>query len=135
MDFKINQDKLEKIEKSIYKLVDDYVDLKNINMISPYSYDDNYNEYEDPYIEIYYLGDWHGEEDSEILFIYFHPQYYDSDSPSEKPFREKAPILEIKDESLFNRLDVFGYKLYLPVMNRWFKNNFNKPVKSITTYF
>jgi len=136
MNIKINQEKLEKINNIIYRLIDSYIDLNDVNMTNPYVVNwDTDEEYDDPYMEFYYLGDWLGEDDSDIIFTYFHPEYYDSDSPSEIQHRNTAPILEVNDEMLFNMLDPFGYKLYSPVLSKWFMNKFNLPVKSVTVHF
>lgn len=136
MNFKITPEKLEKIEKSIYTILDNFIDLNDVAMTNPWVNDwDNKEEYEDFYMKFYYLGNWYGEDDTDILFTYFHPEYYDSNSPSEKSLREKAPILEINNESLVNRLEIFGHKLYFPVISKWFEDKFNLPVKSVTAYF
>jgi hypothetical protein len=134
MNVKINQEKLEKLNNIIYKTIDRSIDLDNLNMTNPYSYDmDTHEEYEDPYVEIYYLGDWLGEEDSDKLFTYFYPEYYGNE-PSSVPFKEISPILEINNERLYDLLEPFGHKLYFPVLSRWFEDKFNLPVKSVSSY-
>lgn len=136
MDFIIKQEKLEKINNLIYRIINNHIDLSDVNMTNPYEVNwDTDEEYDNPYMEIYYLGDWLGEDDSDTIFTYFHPEYYDSDSPSEKSLKNSAPILEINDEMLFNMLEPFGSKLYSPVLSKWFEDNFNKPVKTISSYF
>jgi hypothetical protein len=135
MNVKISQEKLEKLNNIIYKIVDRSIDLDNLNMTNPYSYDmDTHEEYEDPYVEMYYLGDWLGEDDSEIVFTYYYPEYY-SDEPSSSSHKEESPILEINYEHLFDLLEPFGHKLYSPVLSKWFEDKFNLPVKSVSIYF
>jgi hypothetical protein len=136
MNFKITPEKLEKAHNLIYRIIDNSIDIDNVNMTNPYVVNfETDEEYDDPNMEIYYLGDWYGEDDSDIIFTYFHPEYYDSNSPSEKSFRNRAPILEINDEMLIDKLDGFGHKLYSPVISKWFEDKFKLPVKSVTTYY
>jgi hypothetical protein len=135
MDVKISEEKLEKITKIIYSQLDRMIDLNRVHMTNPYTYDmDTHEEYEEPYVEIYYYDDWLGEDDSDKLFTYFYSDYY-NDEPSSVPNKEKSPILEINDENLYNFLESMGIKLSFPVVKKWFEDKFNLPVKSVESYY
>ena len=100
-------------------------------------------EDEDGYVDIdrenenflmFYKGDWQGEEDSDVVFHYFEVDYYDKNDPSNKPFRDKAPILEVIGEHAKHLDEMFEVHWHEP-MKKWFEKNFNLPVKSVSTYY
>ena len=82
---------------------------------------------------IFFKGDWYGEEDSDVVFMYFDEEYY-SDAPSAQPHKDKAPILEVMEE-YGKHLDTMFGNHWHESMKKWFQDNFNLPVKTITTYY
>ena len=90
-------------------------------------YDENEN------LLIFYNGDWEGEEDSDVIFYYLDVEYY-SDEPSSKPFKDEAPILDVTGEYSEHLDTMFGNHWKGP-MKKWFQDNFNLPVKTVTTYY
>ena len=127
-------------ENKLYRIIDKYLDnYFNGNEINwTYGMGEDENGYLDIDIEnenflIFYKGDWQGEEDSDIIFHYFEEDYYGY-SPAEKPFRDKAPILEVIGEYGKHLDDLFGTNWMEP-MKEWFKFYFKLPVKTITTYY
>jgi hypothetical protein len=100
------------------------------------------DEDEDGYFDIdrenenflmFFKGDYQGNYDTDYVFHYFDVDYY-STEPSHKPFRDKAPILEVIGEHAKHLDGMFEGHWYEP-MKKWFENNFNLPVKSISTYY
>jgi hypothetical protein len=81
---------------------------------------------------MFYKGDWEGEYDSDVVFHYFDIDYYNE--PSSKSFRDKAPILEVIGEYGKHLDEMFEGHWHEP-MKKWFENNFNLPVKSVSTYY
>ena len=125
-----------KLHDVISKYIDDYLDGNKIDWI--YGLDDSENEYdemlENENFLIFYNGDWQGDEDSDVIFHYFEVDYYDKNDPSHKPFRDKAPILEVLGKNGRNLESMFGTHWHEP-MKKWFKDNFKLPVKTISTYY
>lgn len=124
-----------KVFETIYNYINKTFDLNEIDWV----YGLNFDEDEYDYIEdnenmlIFFKGDWDGEEDSDIVFYYLDVEYY-SDEPSSKPFKNDAPILDIKDKYAKHLDSMFGNHWKEP-MKKWFQDNFNLPVKTVTTYY
>ena len=121
--------------KEQIKLVNDTINKDDINWI--YGLNDSENEYdeleENENFIIFYNGDWQGEEDSDVVFYYLEVEYY-SDEPSSKPFKDDAPILDVTGEYSEHLDSMFGNYWKEP-MKKWFQDNFNLPVKTVTTYY
>lgn len=83
---------------------------------------------------MFYKGDWQGEFDTDIIFHYFDVDFYDKNKPSHKPFRQQAPILEVIGEYA-EHLDTMFDNHWEEPMKKWFQDNFNLPVKTISTYY
>jgi hypothetical protein len=130
MKYIINESKINKI---IYNFIDDYYDFNNISFTHPYEYDDDGYENEDENIIDYYYGDYQGIDDSDFIFTYYSYEYYSSDIPSENIHKEKAPILEIRDDEIIERLNALFGMMWKPIFKQWFIDNFNLPVKTIVT--
>ena len=60
--------------------------------------------------------------------------FYDENDPSHKPFRNQAPILEVIGEHAIH-LDTMFDNHWEEPMKKWFQDNFNLPVKTISTYY
>jgi hypothetical protein len=99
--------------------------------------DDAENEYSEPKENenflIFFNGDWQGEYDSDVVFHYFDVDYY-SNEPSSKPFRDQSPILEVMGE-YGKHLDEMFEGHWDEPMKKWFQDNFNLPVKTVTAYY
>jgi len=125
-----------KLSNNIYNYIDETFDTSEMDWV--YGLDDSENEYdemlENENFLIFYNGDWQGDEDSDVIFHYFEVDYYDKNDPSHKPFRDKAPILEVLGKNGRNLESMFGTHWHEP-MKKWFKDNFKLPVKTISTYY
>ena len=124
--------KENKLYDMIYNFIDSEINFEDLNWSSPFivNVNDSIVEVEDGIIE-YYYGDYDSEY-GEFLFDYFSPEYFD-DSPGSKPFKEKSPILEIRDEKFYNDLlNLFGDDLWKKPLKEWFEDKFNLPVNTIT---
>jgi len=104
-----------------------------------YGYGEDEDGYSDMDIEdenflIFYKGEYEGEENSDIVFNYFDVDFYDENDPSHKPFRNQAPVLEIMGEYAEHLDNVFNEYWEEP-MKKWFQDNFNLPVKSLSTHY
>jgi hypothetical protein len=89
---------------------------------------------EDENFLIFYKGEYEGEENSDIVFNYFDVDFYDENDPSHKPFRNQAPILEVMGE-YGEHLDTVFDDHWVEPMKKWFQDNFNLPVKSLSTHY
>jgi hypothetical protein len=127
-------------ENRVFETIYRYLD-KNFN---PNQMDWVYgaDEDEDGYFDIdrenenflmFFKGDYQGNYDTDYVFHYFDVDYY-STEPSHKPFRDKAPILEVIGEHALHLDTMFDNHWYEP-MKKWFQDNFNLPVKTISTYY
>ena len=125
-----------KLFDSIYSYIDGDFNKDDINWI--YGLNDSENEYdeleENENFIIFYNGDWQGEEDSDSVFHYFDVDFYDKNDPSHKPFRDKTPILEVLGE-YGRHLDAMFDNHWHEPMKKWFQDNFNLPVKTLSTYY
>ena len=125
-----------KLFDSIYSYIDGDFNKDDINWI--YGLNDSENEYdeleENENFIIFYKGDWQGEEDSDVVFHYFEVDFYNEDDPSHKPFRDKSPILEVIGE-YGKHLDTMFDNHWEEPMKKWFQDNFNLPVKTLSTYY
>jgi hypothetical protein len=124
-----------KVFDVIYNYLDKTFDSNEINWV--YGLDDTEDEYSEPEENknflIFFNGDWEGLEDSDNVFYYLDVEYY-SDEPSSKPFKDDAPILNVTGEYSEHLNTMFGNHWKGP-MKKWFQDNFNLPVKTVTTYY
>ena len=125
-----------KVFDTIYRYLDKTFNTSEFDWI--YGLDDSENEYdeleENENFIIFYKGDWQGEEDSDVVFHYFEVDFYNEDDPSHKPFRDKSPILEVIGE-YGKHLDTMFDNHWEEPMKKWFQDNFNLPVKTLSTYY
>jgi hypothetical protein len=119
---------------AIYKYMDS-IFPKDIHWRYGFNWDEINNNSEvedvDENFLIFYTGDWEGEDYTDLVFLYYDIDYY-NDTPSSKPFKDKAPILEVIDDYTDELYDMFGEYWKKP-MKKWFEDRFNLPVKTITT--
>ena len=130
MNILINESKLF---KSIYQYIDGDFNKDDIHWTYGISMEEWGDNFEDENYLIFYNGDWEGEEDSDVIFYYLDVEYY-SDEPSSKPFKDEAPILNVTGEYSEHLDTMFGNHWKEP-MKKWFQDNFNLPVKTVTTYY
>jgi hypothetical protein len=117
----------------IYNYIDKSLDKDEISFIyGPNDLGDDWPENEE-FLIFYKGGTWAGEDYSDIVFNYFTVDYY-GDEPSSKPFKEKAPILEVMHEYGRELNEMFSSHWRGP-MEKWFEDNFNLPVNTVSTYY
>ena len=126
-----------KLTNSIYNYIDETFNPNNMDWVY------GLGEDEDGYLDIdkenenfliFFNGEWEGEEDSDSVFHYFDVDFYDKNDPSHKPFRDKTPILEVLGE-YGRHLDTMFDNHWHEPMKKWFQDNFNLPVKTLSTYY
>jgi hypothetical protein len=126
-----------KLFNAIYQYIDSYLNPSEMDWVYGFGEDeDGYSDMdiEDENFLIFYKGEYEGEENSDIVFNYFDVDFYDENDPSHKPFRNQAPILEIMGEYAEHLDNVFNEYWEEP-MKKWFQDNFNLPVKSLSTHY
>ena len=97
-------------------------------------YDDSDMDKDNENFLIFFKGDYQGEYDSDSVFHYFDVDFYDKNDPSHKPFRTQAPILEVIGE-YGKHLDTMFDNHWEEPMKKWFQDNFNLPVKTVSAYY
>jgi hypothetical protein len=121
-----------KVFETIYKYLDKTFNPNQMDWV--YGVDDAEDEYSEPEENenflIFYKGDWEGEDFTDDVFHYFEKEYYDKYSS----FYNEAPILEVMGEHAKHLETMFGNHWEEP-MKKWFQDNFNLPVKTVTTYY
>ena len=122
-----------KLFDSIYSYIDGDFNKDDIHWTYGISMEEWGDNFEDENYLIFYNGDWEGEEDSDVIFYYLDVEYY-SDEPSSKPFKDDTPILDVTGEYSEHLYTMFGNHWKGP-MKKWFQDNFNLPVKTVTTYY
>ena len=122
-----------KLFDSIYSYIDGDFNKDDIHWTYGISIEEWGDNFEDENYLIFYNGDWEGEEDSDVIFYYLDVEYY-SDEPSSKPFKDEAPILNVTGEYSEHLDSMFGNYWKEP-MKKWFQDNFNLPVKTLSTYY
>jgi hypothetical protein len=129
--------KESKLFNAIYQYLDSYLNPSEMDWVYGFGEDeDGYSDMdiEDENFLIFYKGEYEGEENSDIVFNYFDVDFYDENDPSHKPFRNQAPVLEIMGEYAEHLDNVFNEYWEEP-MKKWFQDNFNLPVKSVSTHY
>jgi hypothetical protein len=126
-----------KLFDTIYKYIDSYFNSNEIDWV--YGVDEDEDGYpdidrENEHFLMFFKGEWQGEYDTDVIFHYFDVDFYDKNKPSHKPFRDKAPILEVIGEYALH-LDTMFNNHWEEPMKKWFQDNFNLPVKTISTYY
>jgi hypothetical protein len=133
MEYIITESKLFNV---IYQYIDETFNPNQMDWV--YGVDDAEDEYSEPEENenflIFYKGEYEGEENSDIVFNYFDVDFYNENDPSHKPFRNQAPILEVMGEYAEHLDNVFDEYWEEP-MKKWFQDNFNLPVKSLSTHY
>ena len=126
-----------KLFNAIYQYLDSYLNPSEMDWVYGYGEDeDGYSDMdiEDENFLIFYKGEYEGEENSDIVFNYFDVDFYNENDPSHKPFRNQAPILEVMGE-YGEHLDTVFDDHWVEPMKKWFQDNFNLPVKSLSTHY
>jgi hypothetical protein len=126
-----------KLFNAIYQYIDSYLNPSEMDWVYGYGEDeDGYSDMdiEDENFLIFYKGEYEGEENSDIVFNYFDVDFYNENDPSHKPFRNQAPILEVMGE-YGEHLDTVFDDHWVEPMKKWFQDNFNLPVKSLSTHY
>jgi hypothetical protein len=120
-----------KLFDSIYSYIDGDFNKDDIHWTYGTSMEEWGDNFEDENYLIFYNGDWEGEEDSDVVFMYFDEEYY-SDAPSAQPHKDKAPTLEVMEEYGKHLDTMFGNHWKEP-MKKWFEDNYSLPVKTIVS--
>ena len=125
-----------KVFDTIYKYLDKTFNPNQMDWVyGPNEEGDDWQENpENENFLMFYKGDYQGEYDSDVVFHYFDVDFYREDDPSHKPFREQSPILEVIGE-YGKHLDTMFDNHWEEPMKKWFQDNFNLPVKTVSTYY
>ena len=118
-------------ENRMSKVIHDYLDetfpKEQVMLASPYSYDDDGNEYiEKCGINFYFEG----EEEDNGIFRWYDKCYWSEEYKQGKINRENSPMVEIEspyDETLTG---LFGDHFKEP-FKQWFSDRYKLPVKTI----
>jgi hypothetical protein len=126
-----------RVFETIYKYLDKTFNPNEMDWV--YGSDEDEHGYPDIDKEnenflLFFKGEWEGEYNTDVIFHYFDVDFYDKNKPSHKPFRDKAPILEVIGEHALH-LDTMFDNHWEEPMKKWFQDNFNLPVKTISTYY
>ena len=123
-------------EEKLFNTIYDYIEksFSDLEIGWVFGKEENNDDY---FIEdnenflIFFNGKWQGEDYSDIIFNYFDEDYY-IDTPG--TLLEDSPILEVMGKYAEELDDMFSNHWYEP-MKEWFRDNFDLPVKTITTYY
>jgi hypothetical protein len=126
-----------KVFETIYKYLDKNFTPNQMDWV--YGVDEDEDGYpdidrENEHFLMFFKGEWQGEYDTDVIFHYFDVDFYNENDPSHKPFRDKAPILEVIGEHALH-LDTMFDNHWEEPMKKWFQDNFNLPVKSLSTHY
>jgi hypothetical protein len=126
-----------RVFETIYRYLDKKFNPSKMDWI--YGVDEDEDGYPDIDREnenflMFFEGDYQGNYDTDFVFHYFDVDFYDKNDPSHKPFRDQAPILEVLGEYA-NHLDTMFDNHWEEPMKKWFQDNFNLPVKTLSTYY
>ena len=126
-----------RVFETIYKYLDKNFTPNQMDWV--YGVDEDEDGYpdidrENEHFLMFFKGEWQGEYDTDVIFHYFDVDFYDENDPSHKPFRNQAPILEVIGEHAAH-LDTMFDNHWEEPMKKWFQDNFNLPVKTISTYY
>jgi hypothetical protein len=122
-----------KVFETIYRYLDKNYNPKEIDWV--YGVDDAEDEYSEPKENenflIFYEGYYLDEYESNVFFHYFNVDYYSDESSDNK---DEAPILEVIGEyaeQLDNMFDIYWHE----PMKKWFQDNFNLPVNTVSAHY
>lgn len=119
-----------KLHNAIYQYIDGDFNKDDIDWVyGPNEEDDWQENPENEHFLIFYEGDYLDEYESNVFFHYFDVDYYDTE-----PSRNKAPILEVLGEHAKHLDTIFGNNWVEP-MKKWFEDNFNLPVNTVSSYY
>lgn len=126
-----------RVFETIYRYLDKTFNPSEMDWI--YGVDEDEDGYPDIDREnenflMFFEGDYQGNYDTDFVFHYFDVDFYDKNDPSHKPFRDQAPILEVLGEYA-HHLDTMFDNHWEEPMKKWFQDNFNLPVKTLSTYY
>lgn len=126
--------KESKLFNAIYRYLDSYLNPNEIDWVYGDSIDeDGYVVGGDENFLMFFKGEWNGEDDTDIVFYYFTVDYY-GNYPSSGSHKDKAPILEVMGKYA-EHLDTIFDNLWIEPMKKWVQDNFNLPVKSVSTHY
>ena len=119
-----------KIFDTIYKYIDKYFNPNEIDWVYGENDEDDWQENpENEHFLIFYEGYYLDEYESNVFFHYFDADYYDS-----QPSIDRSPVLEVLGEYAKHLDTMFGDHWEEP-MKKWFENNFNLPVNTVSSYY
>ena len=118
-------------ENRMSKVIHDYLDemfpKDQVMLASPYSYDDDGNEYIDKCGITFYFED---DLDDDAIFRWYDKCYWSEKYPQGRINRENSPIVEIEspyDETLTG---LFGDH-YIEPFKQWFSDRYKLPVNKV----
>ena len=121
-----------KLHNAIYQYIDGDFNKDEIDWTyGPNEDEDNEENPEDKNFLIFYEGYYFDEYESNVFFHYFDVDYYDDNSWQRE---NEAPILEVLGEHAKHLDTIFGNNWVEP-MKKWFQDNFNLPVNTVSSYY
>jgi hypothetical protein len=121
-----------KLFDTIYQYIDSYLNPNKMDWVYGSNEGEDNEEYpDDENLIHFYKGEWDGEDNSDIVFNYLDVDYFE-DKPGS--YRNDAPIVEVMGQYA-DRLDTLFNEHWKSPMKQWIKDNFNLPVKSVSTYY
>ena len=121
MKFIITESKFDQV---IQDYLDDLFKIDDIHSTNPYVMDDETDEeYEDDNHIEFYIGDY---DEENTIFDWYSCDYFYEDVE----IRNRCPIVHI-DEEYSNSLNGYFGDKWVEPFKKWFKTNFDLPVKSV----
>jgi hypothetical protein len=118
-----------RLNNAIIEYLNELYNVADINWVNPYQYDDDTGEeWEDNNIIDFYKGDYDGPYDSDFCFRWIGPEYYSKEGPI--ALYKMSPILEVHENEGNTLNSYFGDK-WRELFKKWFKENFELPIKTI----
>ena len=112
-----------KLENTITNYLNELFDIDNINMTHPIEDNEVTDDWsEDENRVLFYIGDY---DNDNTCFRWYGKMYFDN-----LFLRERAPLVYIEHEYTEKLNGYFGNLWHEP-FKKWFKHNFNFPIKTI----
>lgn len=113
-----------RLEETIMNYLDELFEVDNVNSTNPWEYNDETGEeWEDENRVEFYLGDYAEEE---TCFRWYDCEYFEEGGPA----RDICPTVSLEYE-YENTLNGYFGEAWKEPFKKWFKKNFDLPVKTV----